>query len=53
VTLTDVQGKTVYTADVSGLDVITIPVASLAAGSYLVNVSTDAGNLTRKITVSR
>jgi hypothetical protein len=48
----DMQGKKVYGADVSNQTVITIPVNSLAAGVYFVQVATDAGMLNKKITVS-
>jgi len=50
--LFDMQGKKVYAADVSNQPVFTIPVNSLAAGMYFVQVSTDAGMINKKITVS-
>ncbi len=50
--LFDVQGKKAYTADISGQAVISIPVGTLAAGMYYLQLTTDAGILTRKITVT-
>ena len=49
--LTDVTGREVYSANVNNEKVVTVPVQSLATGVYILNVSTEAGMITRKITV--
>lgn len=51
-TLKDIQGKTVYATDAANQSVMTIPVKTLSTGIYILQVTTDAGILTRKIAVS-
>lgn len=50
-TLTDISGREVYSADVTNQKMISIPVQSLPAGMYILNVNTDDGAITRKVTV--
>jgi hypothetical protein len=49
VSLTDVQGRQVYHADLAGLQQFSVPVSELPSGTYVLMVQTDAGVLTEKI----
>lgn len=51
-TLTDVQGRVVYTGNADNETTFMVPTQSLSAGLYIINVVTNAGVLTRKITIS-
>ena len=51
-TLLDVAGRKVATAEAGNDRIISIPVAGLDNGMYLLQIATDAGNITKKITVS-
>lgn len=54
VVILDLQGRAVtaeYNNDTKGMQTITIPVAELASGSYLVSVSSTKGNTTKKVTI--
>lgn len=53
VVVTDIEGKKVYTTNVSGQSIIKIPVHSLASGMYFVEISTESGVISRKITVTK
>ncbi len=50
-TLTDIQGKRVYSAELNQ-QVFSIPVNNFAPGMYFLQVSTEAGILNKKITVT-
>jgi hypothetical protein len=53
-TLTDILGRKVYhDGMISGQDLIKIPVSGFATGLYTLSILTDAGMLTRKITVGK
>ena len=49
----NIQGKVVFSGDVTNQSVITIPLNSIAAGMYLLEVTTDAGMVIKKITVRK
>ncbi len=53
VTVTDVQGRKVVSSDMSNQSVFTIPVNTLAPGTYFIQVTTDGGTINKKITVGK
>ncbi len=53
VSVSDMVGRVVYTASVHGATMVSIPVAQLPAGSYIVSLQTNAGTLKRQVAVSR
>ncbi len=53
VTFSDVLGKKVLSADITNQPVATVSISDLAAGVYLMSVTTDAGVINKKITVRK
>ena len=52
-TLTDVQGKKVFSSDMTSQTEFVIPVSTLTPGIYFLQVSTDGGVINKKITVGK
>lgn len=51
--ISSIDGKKLFTANLGNKEKATIPVNNLAAGMYLMEVQTNKGNVIKKITVSR
>lgn len=49
ITVTDLNGRTVKTIEFNGVSEAQINISDLSAGVYMMNVSSDKGNITKKI----
>lgn len=51
VELIDLQGRTIFTKDGNNANLVTIPVSGITAGTYLLNVNTAKGAITKKVII--
>lgn len=49
--LIDLQGRTILTKEGNNANLVTIPVSEITAGTYLVNVVTAKGSITKKVII--
>jgi hypothetical protein len=52
-TLLDMQGRKINSMDAANQQLITMPLNSVASGMYLLQLSTDAGTINKKIIVKK